>query len=74
VFCYADDTLVDVTGDGWAETRSRSNETLTSVVRVIGYLGLEVAPHKTKALFCKEASERRHLPDMNVLVSNVPDR
>jgi len=52
-YCYADDTLVVATGNGWVETRSRANEALATVVRVIGDLGLKVAPHKTEAIFCK---------------------
>jgi len=51
-FCYADDTMVVATGDGWGVTRSRADEALSSVVRVIGDLGLQVAPQKTEAMFC----------------------
>jgi len=70
-FCYADDTLVVATGDGWGETKSRANEALAAVVRNIGELGLTVAPQKTEAMFC--CGLRRAPPrDMSVLVSGVP--
>jgi len=52
VYCYADDTLVVATGDGWVETVSRANEALATVVRNIGDLGLKVAPQKTEAMYC----------------------
>jgi len=71
-YCYADDTLVIATGDSWGEARSRANEALASVVRVIGDLGLKVAPQKTEAMFC---NGRRGAPppdNTTVLVSGVP--
>jgi len=35
-FCYADDTLIVAAEDGWEECRSRTNEAIASVVRIIG--------------------------------------
>jgi len=70
VFCYADDTLVIATGDGWGETRSRANEALAGVVRHIGELGLEVSPQKTEAMFC--ALRGTPPPNISVTVSSVP--
>jgi len=72
VFCYADDTLVVATGDGWGTTQSRADEALATVVRHIGNLGLRVAPHKTEALFCMDRREAPPPPNFNVMVSGVP--
>jgi len=70
---YADDTLVIATGDGWGEAKSRANEALATVVRIIGDLGLKVAPQKTEAMYCCKGGLRGAPPrDTNVLVSNVP--
>jgi len=71
--CYADDTLVIATGDGWVETRSRADEALATVVRVIGDLGLEVAPRKTEAMyFLGRPGAPRPPRNMTVRVAGVP--
>ena len=49
--CYADDTLVVVTGDTWGEARRRAAVGLRYVLRRIRLQGLEVAVHKTEALW-----------------------
>jgi len=72
VYCYADDTLVVAAGDGWGSASSRANEALATVVRIIGDLGLEVAPHKTEAMFCKGLRGAPPSPGLNVRVSDVP--
>jgi len=69
--CYADDTLVIAAGDDWGIARSRVNEALASVVRIIGDLGLTVAPQKTEAMFFNGLREEPP-PNTNVLVSGVP--
>jgi len=75
VYCYADDTLILATGDGWGEVTSRANEALATVVRIIGDLGLVVAPQKTEAMYCCDRNGLRRAPPpagFNVLVSGVP--
>jgi len=71
VYCYADDTLIVATGDGWVETVSRANEALATVVRCIGDLGLEVAPQKTEAMFCNGLRGAPPPPGTHVRVSGV---
>jgi len=51
LLCYADDTLVLARGGNWRKAREAANEALEAVVRSIQAMGLEVAPHKTEALF-----------------------
>jgi len=71
-YCYADDTLVIATGDGWGEAKSRANEALASVVRIIGDLGLKVAPQKTEAMYCNGLRGAPPPDNTSVLVSGVP--
>jgi len=51
LLCYADDTLVLARGGDWMEARDAANTALRAVVRSINSMGLEVAPHKTEAMF-----------------------
>jgi len=70
IFCYADDTLVVATGDGWREALSRADEATATAVRHIGNLGLKVAPQKTEVM---HFGLRGAPPDpMRVTVSGVP--
>jgi len=70
IICYADDTLVIATGDGWGQALSRANEALATVVRRIGELGLKVAPHKTEAMYCR-GLQGAPIREMEVRVSGV---
>jgi len=56
LLCYADDTLVLARGGNWREARDAANEALEQVVCSIQAMGLEVAPHKTEALFFHNGS------------------
>ena len=49
--CYADDTLVVVSGDNWHEVRRTAATMVPFILRRIGLLGLRVAIHKTEALW-----------------------
>lgn len=51
VVCYADDTLILAGGTDWAEAIHRGEVATASVVRAIRGAGLEIAAHKTEALF-----------------------
>lgn len=50
ILCYADDTLVIVSGMNMHHTRLRAGVFLTHVVNHIHSLGLRVAPNKTEAI------------------------
>lgn len=51
VLCYADDTLILAGGENWNEAIQRGEVAASSVIRAIRDAGLEVATHKTEALF-----------------------
>jgi hypothetical protein len=70
VICYADDTLVLSQGDYWEEAVTASNQTVAGVVRAIKRVGLEVAPHKTEALFFHDGS-RGKPPKAHILVDGT---
>jgi hypothetical protein len=57
VVCYTDDTLVLTRGDNWEKAVAASNQAVAGVVRAIR-MSLEVAPHKTEALFFRVGSRR----------------
>jgi hypothetical protein len=49
--CYADDTLVVVSGDSWSEARRTARAGMDVVLRRIRLLGLSVALRKTEAIW-----------------------
>jgi hypothetical protein len=57
VVCYADDTLVLTRGCNWQKAVAASNVALAAVMRSIDRMDLEVAPHKTEALFFHNGSQ-----------------
>lgn len=70
---YADDTVILASGENWEVAQSRANEALCSVTRAITALGLEVAPHKTEAIFFGDVHGENPPPGTEVYVggSNI---
>jgi len=62
IVCYADDTLVIARGGDWRQARDAANDALRAVVHFIQAMGLEVAPHKTEALFFYDRARGDHPP------------
>lgn len=69
--CYADDTIILASGENWMEARSRAEEALCGVIRMIRSLNLEVAPQKTEAIFFFDGKLMRNPPCTTVAVGGV---
>lgn len=70
IVCYADDTLIMVTGQDLSHTRLRADVFVTRVVNYINRLGLDVATNKTEAILFHSKS-RRVIP-VEVLIGEIP--
>lgn len=59
VICYADDTIILVSGRDMEGTIERANEVTGMVVRAAQRLGLEVSAGKTQAMLFRQRGKRR---------------
>lgn len=71
VVCYADDTLVLAGGNNFEETIQLAELGVAKVVASIRGLGLEIAPHKTEALWFHKLPRSREPPSSLVRVGNA---
>lgn len=71
VVCYADDTLVLANGENFTETTRLAEMGVACVVRKIHALGLQVAPHKTEALWFHRLPWGKEPPNTMIRVGDV---
>ncbi|XP_049880311.1 uncharacterized protein LOC126376807 [Pectinophora gossypiella] len=71
VVCYADDTLVLANGDNFESTTRLAELGVACVTRKIHGLGLQLAPHKTEALWFHNLSRGEEPPDSSIRVGDV---
>ncbi|XP_026823912.1 uncharacterized protein LOC113561603 [Ooceraea biroi] len=70
-FAYADDVLLVAWGPGWGDAVRTAEDGVACVARAVRALGLEMAPHKSEAVFFHDGL-RGAPPPAQVIVGNVP--
>ena len=62
IICYADDTLIIAGGRTWTRTLRLVEVGVAVVIAEIRRIGLEVAAHKTEAIWIHDLPRSRRLP------------